>query len=356
MIRDCSGNLVQQQADALVNTVNTVGVMGKGIALQFKRAFPEMFKSYERACKAGEVQLGRMHVWESPELVGPRFIINFPTKDHWKAKSKIADIRAGLTDLVRVIQERGITSIAVPPLGCGNGGLNWADVRPLIESALGSLAIDVCLYSPGATPEAAAMPVATTKPSLTRMRAYLLSFMARYGDRGLGASLLELQKGMYFFEVLDGPKNLNFIKGVYGPYSSALDHMVNDLEGHYITGFGDGSQRVTDAAPLFVTTEARAETATWLAAGGTPTINLDRVLELVEGYETPYFMELLATLHYLSREHAAVRTDPQRAGELVRNWSPRKAGLFGQHHVQVCWDRLNAFNWLASSNDVCAPQ
>jgi O-acetyl-ADP-ribose deacetylase (regulator of RNase III) len=149
MIRDCEGNLIEHSSDALVNTVNTVGVMGKGIALQFRRAYPEMFKDYVKACKIGEVQLGKMHVWETNAITGPRFVINFPTKGHWRSKSQLTDIQIGLDDLVRVIGEHGITSIAVPPLGCGHGGLDWTDVRPRIEAALGSLSLDVCLFSAG---------------------------------------------------------------------------------------------------------------------------------------------------------------------------------------------------------------
>ena len=354
MIRDCSGNLVVHPSDALVNTVNTVGVMGKGIALQFKRAYPEMFKAYARACNAGEVQLGKMHVWETHQLSGPRYIINFPTKGHWKANSRMTDIEQGLVDLVRVIDDFSITSIAVPPLGCGNGGLAWSDVRPLIETALDKLQLDVCLFSPGATPDAAAMPVVTPKPSLTRMRACLLSIMDRYAQRSVGASLLEVQKAMYFFEVVDGTQKLRFAKGNYGPYSQVVDHMVKGLEGHYILGFGDGSKLVTDVAPLFVSQEGRAEADALLvdepAIGG----SIDVVLDFVEGFETAYFMELLATLHFLAQGNDAVRTDPELAGELVRSWSVRKAGLFGHAHVQTCWERLREFDWLEPAGAVSA--
>jgi O-acetyl-ADP-ribose deacetylase (regulator of RNase III) len=352
MIRDCSGNVIEHPSDALVNTVNTVGVMGKGIALQFRRAYPEMFKAYERACNDGEVKLGGMHVWQNLALTGPRFIINFPTKGHWKAKSSIADVERGLVDLVRVINEKGITSIAVPPLGCGNGGLRWSDVRPLIENALGSLPIDVCLFSPGVTPEAAAMPVATQRPVLTPMRACLLSWMDRYAERAVGTSLLEVQKGMYFFEVFDGPKNLRFVKANYGPYSQPLDHMVKDLEGHYILGFGDGTKHVSEVEPLFVSREARIEADAFLLNEPILTKNIDRVLQFVEGFETPYFMELLATLHFLSQDKPAVRTDSDLAGDLVRSWSQRKAGLFGQSHIRTCWERLAEFNWLAPNMPV----
>lgn len=133
MITEAHGNLLEADVDALVNTVNTVGIMGKGIALQFRQAYPEMFKDYSRAAKRREVALGTMHVWPTGLMTGPRFIINFPTKGHWRSSSKFGDIDRGLDDLVRVVQEHGIRSIAIPPLGCGNGGLAWSDVEPLIR-------------------------------------------------------------------------------------------------------------------------------------------------------------------------------------------------------------------------------
>jgi O-acetyl-ADP-ribose deacetylase (regulator of RNase III) len=143
------GNLLEAQTEAVVNTVNEVGVMGKGIALMFEEAFPENFDVYEAACKRGEVRLGRMFVTENHALTGPKWIINFPTKKHWRHPTKLAWVRDGLEDLRRVIQEKAIHSIAVPPLGCGNGGLAWNDVRPEIESALGGLAgVEIVVYQP----------------------------------------------------------------------------------------------------------------------------------------------------------------------------------------------------------------
>lgn len=150
------GNLLDADVDALVNTVNTVGVMGKGIALQFKKAFGANFKAYQRACRRGEVQIGRMHVFDNGQLVSPRWIINFPTKRHWRSLSRISDIAAGLEALRAEIIRLGIASVAVPPLGCGNGGLAWTDVRPLIEKHLDGLGVEVHVYAPegapGATP------------------------------------------------------------------------------------------------------------------------------------------------------------------------------------------------------------
>ena len=140
---------MEAPAEALVNAVNTVGVMGKGIALMFKERFPENFKAYAAACKAGDVQVGKMFVSPGTELGGPRWIINFPTKKHWRDPSNIEWVRDGLAALRTVIRDRKISSIAIPPLGCGNGGLNWDEVRPLIVEALGDLAdVEVMLYEP----------------------------------------------------------------------------------------------------------------------------------------------------------------------------------------------------------------
>jgi O-acetyl-ADP-ribose deacetylase (regulator of RNase III) len=125
-----TGNLLEADVDALVNTVNTKGVMGKGIALQFRRAFPENYEAYRAACDAGEVRLGRMFVFLTGRLERPRVIINFPTKGHWKSRSRLTDVEAGLHDLRRVLVEYGVDSVALPPLGCGLGGLRWAEVRP----------------------------------------------------------------------------------------------------------------------------------------------------------------------------------------------------------------------------------
>jgi O-acetyl-ADP-ribose deacetylase (regulator of RNase III) len=149
MLVEAHGNLLHAAADALVNAVNTVGVMGRGIALQFKQAYPANYAAYVAACRRGEVSLGHMFVTETAGPGRPRLIVNFPTKSHWRGRSHLTDVQSGLADLRRVISDCMITSIAVPALGCGNGGLDWADVRPLITCALGDLdAVKVLLYPP----------------------------------------------------------------------------------------------------------------------------------------------------------------------------------------------------------------
>lgn len=148
-IRVVLGDLLDADADALVNTVNTRGVMGKGLAAQFKLSYPEMFAAYAADARAGGLRLGRMHVWPTGLSAGPRYVVNFPTKDHWRSRSQLGDIETGLADLVRVTRELGLRSLAVPPLGCGHGGLDWAEVEPLIRRDLGGLpGVEVLLYPP----------------------------------------------------------------------------------------------------------------------------------------------------------------------------------------------------------------
>lgn len=151
MIRLTQGNLLQANVEALVNTVNTEGVMGKGIALQFKRAFPDNFAAYESACRRRHVEVGKMFVFEAAGVDGPRWIINFPTKKHWRQPSTMGYIRDGLADLVQVTQQLGIRSLAVPPLGCGLGGLDWPEVRTAIEAAMSKLPdVEVLVFEPTA--------------------------------------------------------------------------------------------------------------------------------------------------------------------------------------------------------------
>lgn len=153
MVQTTNGNLLAAEVEALVNAVNCVGVMGRGIALQFREAFPDNYTAYKTACDRGELRPGRMFVFDLQRETNPRFIINFPTKRHWRDKSRLEDIQAGMSSLVEEIRQRRISSIAIPPLGCGLGGLDWSDVRPIIETALTELPDVVTLiYEPTSPP------------------------------------------------------------------------------------------------------------------------------------------------------------------------------------------------------------
>ena len=197
MIRYTQGNLLEAPAEALINTVNTVGVMGKGIALMFREAFPDNTSAYEAACKTGQLRVGRMFVSQTHDLLGHKWIINFPTKQHWRHPSKLEWVRDGLKDLVRVIRENHIQSVAVPPLGCGNGGLEWSQVRGEIESALSELQdVEILIYEPTNSYQNA--PKRSGVKELTPARALIAELVRRYAVLGIECTNLEVQKLVWF--------------------------------------------------------------------------------------------------------------------------------------------------------------
>jgi len=355
MITETHGNLLNADAEALVNTVNTVGVMGKGIALQFKRAFPENYKAYKRACDQGAVELGQMFVWDGGALAGdgPRYIINFPTKRHWRSKSELPDIRAGLDDLVRQVKALSIRSIAVPPLGCGHGGLRWEQVRPIIEHAFEQVPdVRVLLYPPEGAPAAVDQPVRTDAPKMTPGRAALIGIMQRYLPFAVEITAVDIQKVMYFMQESGEPLRLNYAKGRYGPYADNLRQVLSSMEGHYIRGTGDGSAKALDALPFEVLDAAKPEAASVLAAQPATSARMDRVSRLIEGYESTYGLELLATVHWASQrdDDGKRRIEPltnDQAEQVVGSWNRRKERLFTPQHIAKAYERLQQQEWLA---------
>ncbi len=343
MVEFVTGNLLEADAEALVNTVNTKGVMGKGVALQFKRAFPANYKAYHAACAAGQVRLGRMFVFDSGRMDRPRYIINFPTKKHWRSRSRLADIDAGLDDLRTVLTELEIKSVAVPPLGCGLGGLDWADVRPRIERALGSLPVHVLVFEPHGAPAPAEMPERRARPRMTAFRATLVWLLSRYLAPGETASPLEVQKLLYFLQQAGEPLGLTFEKQRYGPYADGARHAVIHIEGHYVTGFGDGTGS-GDVRPLPGAVE---EAEAFLADHPDTRERYERVVDLIDGFETPYGLELLATTHWVATHEDA--DTPSAAADRVRSWSQRKQHLFTDEHVAAAWERLDEGGWLVGA-------
>ena len=222
-----SGDLLSADAEALVNTVNCVGVMGKGIALQFKKAFPDNFKDYTRACERKEVRPGEMFVTERLDD-NPRYIINFPTKRHWRTRSRLSDVESGLTALADQIRRREIHSIAMPALGCGHGGLEWGEVRSLIERMLGGLSADVriVVFEPEGAPDAKSVNRSVEVPKMTSGRAALVMLMDRYlsGQPGKTRTLPKatVHEFMYFLQAAGEPLKLGYSKRMEGPYAEGL--------------------------------------------------------------------------------------------------------------------------------------
>lgn len=347
MIKLTQGDLLKQgDVDAIVNTVNCVGVMGKGIALQFKNKWPANFIAYAAACKAGQVRPGRMFVFDSGGLVKPNFIINFPTKDHWRGSSKIEFIRDGLVDLVAQVKRLGIRSIAVPPLGCGNGGLDWADVRPLIEAAFEALPdVEVRLFEPAGAPDPKTMEVRTKRPRMTAGRAAIVKVLDTYRELNYGLSKIEVQKLAYFLQEAGGPLDLPFVKHHYGPYSDTLRHALNTMEGHFIRGLGDGVVEA-EIEPI---EDALAEAEAFIAAKQHSELagQVDRVGRLIDGYQSSYGMELLASVHWVAAHEADVRSLDD-AVAAVHAWNDRKRHLMKPEHIASAWKRLGDEGWLVA--------
>ena len=343
---DAHGNLLKAEVEALANSVNTVGVMGKGIALQFKNAFPLNFKAYEAACKRQAVELGRMFVFDNGRIEAPHWIINFPTKGHWRARSRIRDVADGLDDLRHVIEELEIASIALPPLGCGHGGLAWDEVRPLIKERLGDLDVVVHLYAPEGTPDAAEMVVSTPRPRLTASTAALVSVIDGYSQVAMLVSLIEIHKLMYFLQEAGEDLKLRYQARFYGPYADNLRHVLKSLEGHQLEGFGDGSKKVDEAEPITVLPGGAREASEALAANRQIAERIQRVLELVEGYESAYGLELLASVHWMAARSGNA-DDLSGVTERVQSWNRRKQRMFTAQHIESAWRRLHDHGWLA---------
>jgi O-acetyl-ADP-ribose deacetylase (regulator of RNase III) len=344
MIELAQGDILKADAEALVNTVNCVGIMGRGIALQFRKAFPENFKAYEAACKTRQVQPGKMFIYDLNRLYNPRFIINFPTKRHWKGKSRIEDIKSGLADLIGVVQQQQIRSIAIPPLGCGLGGLNWEEVRPLIIEAFQSVPeVAVLLFEPAGAPQASAMIRENKVPNMT---AALLGLMRRYLAAVMDptVTLLEVHKLMYFMQEAGEPLRLNYQKAPYGPYAENLRHVLSHIEGHFISGYGDAEDQPDK--PLELKPYASEQAETFLTEHEVTQQRFARVADLIKGFETTFGMELLSTVHWVATREEA--TTSEEAVTKIHAWNTRKC-MFESRHILLAWERLHEAGWLARS-------
>lgn len=345
MIEFKVGNIIAEDAEALVNTVNCVGVMGRGIALQFKNAFPGNFKEYERACHQEEVRPGRMFVHITRQLSNPRYIINFPTKRHWRGKSRIEDIEAGLAALIHEIKTRNIRSIAIPPLGSGLGGLSWSEVRPRIERALRVVPnVRVVIFEPNQTLDVSKTVMLKDVPEMTPGRAALVGLVKRYIAALLDPilMLLEVHKLMYFMQEAGEDLRLKYAKALYGPYAENLRFLLQKIEGHFTSGYADGGDAPEKQIELVPGAAEDAERI--LKSQPETRERFERVAKLVEGFETPFGLELLSTVHWVvTRQNA--RSVEEVISE-VHGWSDRKR-QFSERQIRIALDRLRTQGWIA---------
>jgi O-acetyl-ADP-ribose deacetylase (regulator of RNase III) len=339
-IKYLKGDILNSQTEALVNTVNCVGVMGKGIALQFKKAFPDNFKAYAKACRYGDVLPGKMFIFENNDLSGPKYIINFPTKRHWKGKSRIEDIDAGLRSLASDIERLDIKSVAIPPLGSGLGGLSWNSVKPLVEKHFSSLiSTEVDVFEPGFNPK----PELHTKkndepPSLTRGRALLIALIDRYllACMDTSVTLLEIHKLLYLLQATGENLRLRYVKAEYGPYAENLRFVLKAMENYYITGYSGLSEDPSQEIELIP--GATQEASLLLGQEEEVIKRMDTVSGLIAGFETSFGLELLMTVHWLAdRDHLDTAASLV-AG--VHTWNARKKA-FSVHSIEKAIERLN---------------
>lgn len=340
MITYKTGNLLNAPTEVLVNTVNTVGVMGKGIALQFKKAFPEVFKAYSEAVKQGVITIGKVQVVPLKIVDGPRYVINFPTKQHWRSPSQLAWIEAGLLDLKQQLAAHNIQSVALPPLGCGNGGLRWNEVKALIEQTLADSSVDIQVYEPSEAVKTILKAETTPKnQKLTPARAMLLTMLHRYRALGEEASEFAAEKLSYFLQRFGETQlKLDFTEGYYGPYSGKVRHVLYALNGFYLRGFEQKQAEPFEALELAVQHKPLVDTYVAQQLSATQKKRLEQVGSLISGFESPYGLELLATVDFAMNETGDC--EPEKILIYIRQWSARKANMFSKPHIALAIDHL----------------
>jgi O-acetyl-ADP-ribose deacetylase (regulator of RNase III) len=344
MIEYRSGDILKENTEALINTVNCAGVMGRGIALQFKNAFSENFKAYAAACKNEEVKPGRMFVFETGQLINPRYIINFPTKRHWRGKSRMEDIEAGLKTLVDTIRRRNIRSIAIPPLGSGLGGLDWPEVKLRIEAALQPLSdVRIIIYEPKGAPTTEKMVHNREVPTMTAGRAALVELMNRYlgGLLDPFVTLLEVHKLMYFMQEAGEPLRLKYQKAPYGPYAENLRHVLHAIEGHFISGYADGGD--APDKQLQLVPGAIEDATAFLQQHADTSTRFDKVAELVDGFESPFGLELLSSVHWVMKNEPVNSIDDVISHTYA--WNDRKR-QFTLRQIALAVDVLSRKGWV----------
>lgn len=340
MINYTTGDLFASKAYALVNTVNTVGVMGKGIALHFKELFPKNFVQYKEACKNGGLKVGTMLlVRDSCESLGKRLIINFPTKMHWRNPSEYSYVEEGLKALHEVIEKEGLKEVAIPPLGCGNGGLDWATVRGMIEKSLVDLEdVNIIVYEPNSD-YASVQKQEASDAKLTDARAMLLYALYCYEMSDERTNLVVANKLSYFYQ-LTGEKafaKMKFSASHYGPYSPSVEYVLKATNGKYLHGLEQMDAKPFEVLDLDYGRKQEVSDyvhkMTKVQQG-----HIVKLLKMIDGFESSFAIEILATVAYIRKQTPGIDLNGTVAG--VKAWSERKARLFSENHIKMAYDHL----------------
>ena len=326
MIHYKNGNLLESDAEALVNTVNTVGVMGKGIALQFKNQFPNNFNLYAKACKENKVKVGTLFITEEDTLLnGKKLIINFPTKTDWRKPSEYSYIEIGLAELIKVIKDRNLKSIAIPPLGAGNGGLDWYKVKILIEKNLSDLNCDIQMYQPNT---AIQETLKKERIKLTPARAMLLSVLFDLVKNGEFVSEFAAEKIAYFLQRFGAKEyfKLEFQPNFYGPYSGKVKHVLYHLNGSYITGYSSKDKKPFEELGLMLDSEKEInEYLNCIENEPFKKIAL-KTKAFLTGFYSAFGLELLSTIDFIMVDKKAANIE--EITKYLESWSDRKKTLF----------------------------
>jgi O-acetyl-ADP-ribose deacetylase (regulator of RNase III) len=332
MIKYITGDIFESQAQAIVNTVNTVGVMGKGIALQFKKAFPSNYKAYIDACKTGEIKVGKLFVTKDKNVnSGEKIIINFPTKTDWRKPSEYSYIEDGLKDLIRIIQESGIKTVAIPPLGAGNGGLKWERVKELIELKMSSVDVDLFVYEP--TTEIKEHLI-KERIKLTDARALLLYVLYDLVRSGEFVSEFSSEKVCYFLQKFGAKKyfKLSYEPYFYGPYSGKVRFILNVLNGSYIMGFSDMTKKPFE--PLTLVSDGYVSVATYINNRPDLMKVAHKTITFLNGFYSEFALELLSSIDYIAAQRKTFDLETISSG--LNEWNDRKRSLFSnKRYIEI---------------------
>ncbi len=342
MIRFTTGNIFDSSADALVNTVNTEGVMGKGIALQFKKQFPSNYKVYREACKQNRFHIGDLLFFEEENLVeGRKWIINFPTKTTWRQPSQYSYIEKGLEELKKTIPLYPIRSIALPPLGSGNGGLDWNRVKELIKVHLMDVDLDITVFEPNA---AIHEKMKTERVKLTEARAMLLFMLFQLVKNGEFVSEFSSEKICYFLQRFGAKKHLKlqFEPQFYGPYSGLVKRVLNHLNGSYIMGYGGMDKKPFEEMTLVP--DGEAEVLKYLEERQDLKEIVKKTDEFLSGFYSDFGLELLSTIDFIMLSKKTVDKDSVK--EYLHSWSDRKRTLFSnEKFIDISISHLREANF-----------
>lgn len=349
MFTYCTGNILESHAQAIVNTVNAVGVMGKGLALQFKEAYPNNYKLYREACKRGEVRIGSMFITQDLYLDGTTFyIINFPTKTDWRKPSEYCYIEQGLNSLREEICRLGIQSIAIPPLGSHNGGLDWERVKLMIETQLKDVDCQIQIYQPS---EVIHERMKKERVKLTPARAMLLDVMIDLVANGEIISEFSAEKIAYFLQRFGASDvfKLDFTPAVYGPYSGKVRYVLHYLNGSYIMGMSDLSKRPFDEIWLLPDVADDVSAVLDLPENESYKKITSQTKQFLHGYYSNYALELLATVDYLLNNNSQLQDWEempkddvvQLLSKYISQWNMRKKRLFtNQSHINKVFQHI----------------